>query len=278
MNLNNDVYNCRPEPEGAPSGLAELWKGFRGNGGGPRRAGPLWTALLEQYLWIAKDEARSFFAKIPRGAAEFDELFSEGVIGLADALSRFDVSAGTWFPAFARWRVRGRIADRLRALDPIPRSWRRLINEIEAARQTLRFQLKCEPSPSQLCEFLGIGLDDYHRSRRYLLLAVPASVEALTEPDEEAQDMRRASLPSALSVPAPDGQPPRPELLALVAGELRRLPLSQALVLSIRYVEELNRVETSVAMGLRVWQVRTLEMRALTTLRERLSSRLPGRL
>ncbi len=273
MNMNSDVYNHRSEPQESPFGLNELWKGFRGN-----RGGPLWTALLEQYLWIARDEARSFIAKIPRGSAEFDELFSEGVIGLADALTRFDLSAGTWFPAFARWRVRGRIADRLRALDPIPRAWRRLIDEIEAARQSLRFRLRCEPSPAQICEFLGLGLDDYHRSRRYLLLAGPVSLEALTEPDEDAQDARRAPLPSALSVPAPDGQPPRPELLALVAGELRRLPPAQALVLSIRYVEELNRVETSVVLGLRVWQVRTLEKRALSTLRERLSARLPGRL
>src|ERR1700693_1217009 len=81
-------------------------------------------------------------------------LVQDGVIGLIDAARRFDEARGIKFETFAERRVRGAMIDALRR-DAWPRGVRRQRRELEAARETLRRELGCEPSLAELAGKMG---------------------------------------------------------------------------------------------------------------------------
>jgi RNA polymerase sigma factor for flagellar operon FliA len=253
--------------------LSELWLAHQRAPGGTTRG-----ALLGQYLWLVECEAQRALLKVRRGAVEYGELVNEGVIGLAMALERFNACSATSFPAFARWRVRDQIADYLRSADPLPKGRRGRIRELELAVEALRGHLGEEPTPQQVCRYLGIDLADYRQRRQDQLNARVLSLDAMQDPDDESDDSRKAVVPADPNAQVPDGQPRRTELLILVAIEIDSLPRIQRLVLVLRFVAGLTREQTGAVLGLPACQVYRLEKAALATLRDKLRERLPGRL
>jgi len=88
--------------------------------------------------------ARRVAATMPH-SIDIGDLVQDGVIGLIDAANRFDEARGIKFETFAERRIRGAMIDALRK-DAWPRGVRRQRRELEAARETLRRELGCEPS------------------------------------------------------------------------------------------------------------------------------------
>ena len=118
------------------------------------------NAMLKQYSPLVRRLAHQMIAKLPANV-EIDDLIQVGMIGLADALSRFDEAQGVQFETFATQRIRGAMLDELRGSDWMSRGGRRQQREIETAVHKLEQKLGRAPQESEIAEAMGMSLAQY---------------------------------------------------------------------------------------------------------------------
>ena len=117
-------------------------------------------ALIRQHVPLVRRIALHMIAKLPPNV-ELDDLIQVGMIGLAEALSRFESEQGVQFDTFASQRIRGAMLDELREGDWMSRSSRKSQKEIEQALHRLEQRLGRTPLESEIAAELGMALDDY---------------------------------------------------------------------------------------------------------------------
>src|SRR5208282_4840191 len=122
-------------------------------------AGDQERLLLEQLPQV-RYIARRIHDRLP-SHIPFDDLVQAGILGLMEALHKFDPSKNVELKTYAKHRIHGAILDSLRDLDWSPRPLRRKARRIEEAQQKLRARLGYSPSEAQLAEELGLGLDKF---------------------------------------------------------------------------------------------------------------------
>ena len=118
------------------------------------------NAMLKQYSPLVRRLAHQMIAKLPANV-EIDDLIQVGMIGLSDALSRFDIGQGVQFETFATQRIRGAMLDELRGSDWMSRGGRRQQREIETAVHKLEQKLGRAPQESEIAEAMGMSLVQY---------------------------------------------------------------------------------------------------------------------
>ena len=100
-------------------------------------------------------------AKLPANV-ELDDLVQAGMIGLVDAIQRYEECQGTQSETYANQRIRGAMLDELRGNDWLPRSVRRNQRSIESAIQRLEQRHKRHPSDLEIAAEMGLTIDAYH--------------------------------------------------------------------------------------------------------------------
>ena len=118
------------------------------------------NSTLKQYSSLVRRLAHQMIAKLPANV-EIDDLIQVGMIGLADALSRFDASQGVQFETFATQRIRGSMLDELRGNDYLSRGTRKQQRTIESAVHKLEQKLGRAPAESEIAREMGTTLVEY---------------------------------------------------------------------------------------------------------------------
>ena len=118
------------------------------------------NVMLKQYSSLVRRLAHQMIAKLPANV-ELDDLIQVGMIGLADALSRFDAKQGVQFETFATQRIRGAMLDELRGGDWMSRGTRRQQRSIESAVHKLEQKLGRAPHESEIAAEMELSLPDY---------------------------------------------------------------------------------------------------------------------
>ena len=118
------------------------------------------NALIRQYQPLVHRLAHHMMAKLP-ASVEVDDLIQVGLIGLSEALSRYETGQGAQFETFATQRIRGAMLDELRENDWISRGSRKNQKDIEQALRRLEHQLGRSPIESEIAAELGLSLSDY---------------------------------------------------------------------------------------------------------------------
>ena len=118
------------------------------------------SATLKQYSALVRRLAHQMIAKLPANV-ELDDMIQAGMIGLNDALGRFDAAQGVMFETFATQRIRGAMLDELRNGDWMSRGNRKQQRQIEAAVHKLEQQLGRAPAESEIATEMGFSLTDY---------------------------------------------------------------------------------------------------------------------
>lgn len=129
------------------------------NGVSPYEREQLILAHLPQVHLLAKRLHRRSSSWV-----EFDDLFSCGVLGLIQAVDRFQPERGYQLKTFAEYRIRGAMADYLRKLDPLSSSARRFVRAREEMNVSLTAQLGRPPQEAELAQALGLSIERYRRS------------------------------------------------------------------------------------------------------------------
>ncbi len=221
--------------------------------------------LIVSYAPLVKFVAGRVGAGLPASVDPAD-LVSSGVLGLIDALERFDPQRGVKFETFATPRIRGAIYDGLRELDWVPRSVRSRAREVERAMASFEAGHGRGPSDGELADALGI---DRERLGQWLSAIASTTVGPL----ERALDA--GAEPRALSgeVPiVPSTVVEEREVRQLMRAEIDKLPEREKLVLSLYYDEGLTLAQISRVLGVSESRVPQLHSKSVLHLRARLSA------
>ncbi len=111
--------------------------------------------LIHKYLHLVKYVAGRVSSNLPPNV-EINDLINDGIVGLIDAIEKYDDARGVKFETYAITRINGAILDALRSLDWVPRAVRQRAREVERAIGALEAQLGRVPSDDELAEHLGV--------------------------------------------------------------------------------------------------------------------------
>ena len=210
--------------------------------------------------------ARRLAASMPH-SIDLGDLVQDGMLGLIDAVERFDEARGIKFETFAERRVRGAMIDALRR-GAWPRGIRRVRRELETARQKLRNELGGEPSLSDLANH--IGTDEASLGRTINRINIIES----TSPLATADTVENTDLPPVLTPsesPAPDKVCEEAEVNNRVRAAIAALPGRERKIIGLYYYGDATMKEIGAAIGVNESRVSQLHARAIRRLREQLA-------
>lgn len=218
--------------------------------------------LITQFAPLVKRLAFHLMAKLP-ASVQVDDLIQNGMIGLLDALNRFEDGMGAQFETYAVQRIRGAMLDGLRENDWLPRGVRREMRRIEGAIQKLEHQLGRQPSEQELADSLGMPLGEYQKllqdARGHQLI----HLEDLSSDDEEGYLERHASGPSVDPLVVLEEASVRNALVAAIAA----LPEREKMVMALYYEQDLNLREIGEVLDVTESRVCQLHSQAVARLR-----------
>lgn len=223
--------------------------------------------LVTQYLPLVKYIAGRIPAKLPQ-AISWDDLFHSGVVGLIEAIDRFDPSQNVKFKTFAYPRIRGAMIDELRRLEWGPRSVRDAHKKLESTIDELQVELNHFPSDGEIADALGITIDEYNTmladvSKRYML-----SLDYMYNDTDDDEEFTIKSSTEQHEFDEPlDALVEQSEKARLV-NMIDHLPDQEKLVIALYYYEELTLREIGEVIGVsesRVSQIHTKVLLYLET-------------
>jgi RNA polymerase sigma factor for flagellar operon FliA len=224
--------------------------------------------LIIEYAPLIKFIAQKIAVRLPSNI-EFDDLVSSGVIGLMDAIDKYDPTRDNKFKTYAEFRIRGAILDELRAQDWVPRSVREKAKQLERAHLRLEQKLGRVPTEEELTSELQISRDEYFE----LLNQVKSvSILSLDEAGSFNSSDRKSilSLLESCKIPSPLAQLSYKDVREVVTRAIESLPEKQRLVLSLYYYEDLNLKEIGDVLEVTESRVSQLHTQAILWLRRRL--------
>jgi RNA polymerase sigma factor FliA len=160
-----------------------IWQAFKDDGDSQAR-----ERLIDHYVYLAKHVVDRLGLR-PSGWLGYDDLVSHAVLGLIDAIEKFDISRGVRFETYAVTRIRGAVLDMLRALDWVPRDMRRRENEVKAAMTALEADLGRPADDREIAEYLGCTLEEFHETLASVSQSNVLSLDAyIADSGEESLD------------------------------------------------------------------------------------------
>lgn len=228
--------------------------------------------LIMDYAPLIRFVAQRISARLPSNI-DIDDLVSAGVIGLIDAIEKYDPSRDNKFKTYAEFRIRGAILDELRSQDWVPRSVRDKAKKIERTFAELEQRFGRTVSDSEVSSELGIDLREYHEMIAKVKAVSLLSVDELTSAN---QNDRRNLLDSleAIGSKNPFMLLKSKNVKNLLMASIEDLPEKQRLVLSLYYYEELNLKEIGRILDVTESRVSQLHTQAIEKLRSRLKGDL----
>jgi RNA polymerase sigma factor for flagellar operon FliA len=228
--------------------------------------------LIQEYAPLVKFVAQKIAVRLPANI-EIDDLMSAGVIGLMDAIDKYDPARDNKFKTYAEFRVRGAILDELRAQDWIPRSMREKAKGIERSFQKLEQKLGRSVSEEEVAKDLGMELEEFQAA---LQQCKSVSLLSLDEVGTFSNGDRKSLLAilEAGRESNPMVQLAGIELREQLASAIEELPEKQRMVLSLYYYEDLNLKEIGDILEVTESRVSQLHTQAVLRLRARLKEHL----
>lgn len=221
--------------------------------------------MILQYAPLVKYVVGRLAISLP-AMLDSEDVISFGIIGLIDAVERYDPARGVKFETYAIPRIRGSIIDNLRSLDQISRSTKQKARDIERAFAHLESTLGHPPRDQEVAEYLGLSLERFQQLCLQSSITT-MSLDSILDVDEDGSTMTRAGALADRSSPDPHSLAERKEVLSALSEAVQRLPERERLVLSLYYVEELTLKEISKVMGISESRVCQLHSQAVLRLR-----------
>jgi len=223
---------------------------------------------VRQYAPLVRRLAHQMIAKLPANV-ELDDMIQAGMMGLMDAVGRYEESQGTAFEAYASSRIRGAMLDELRANDWLPRSARKSQRDIENAIHRLEQKLRRAPSEAEIARELNMGVSAYQEMLNEARGAQLIYFDDLGHADDDEDYLER-------HVADEKGNPgdilrDKRFRTALVAA-IEELPERERQLMGMYYEQEMNLREIGAVMGVTESRVCQLHSQAVARLRSKLKN------
>ena len=232
----------------------KLWKKYKRT---KNRA--LREEIVKRYLYLVKYVAGRVAIGLPPNV-EFNDLVSYGILGLFDAITKYDVSQGNKFETYAVSRIRGSIMDELRKLDWAPRLLRKKAREIEKKSRELEEKLGRAPQDDDLARGLKISVDELNNIYSELNSTTFLSLDEVWQNDEGNKPISRLQTIED-SIHSNQFQfVHQNEVKELLSSSIDELPEREKLVVVLYYYENLTLREIGEVLNVsesRVCQIHT---------------------
>lgn len=218
--------------------------------------------LVERFAPLVKRIAQHLLARLPPNV-HLDDLVQNGMIGLLEAIGRYESGYGAQFETYATQRVRGAMLDSLRDADWLPRSVRREFRRVEAMIHQLEQQFGRPPTEKELADGLSMSLADYQK-----LLQDARGHQVLYFEDfvnEDDEDFLSRHLTDADADPATVLS--EQSVRACLVTAIEALPEREKMVMALYYEQELNLREIGEVLGVTESRVCQLHSQAIARLR-----------
>ncbi len=218
--------------------------------------------LVQRFIPLVKRVAYHLMARLPP-SVQFDDLVQNGMIGLLDALSRYEDGFGAQFETYASQRIRGSMLDGLRENDWLPRQLRKELRRIEATITQLEHSIGRAPSETELASALGMPLTEYQKilgdARGHQIVYL----EDFSEEGEEDYLERHLTDNDADPLKLLEDK----NLKQILVQAIEKLPEREKLMMALYYEQELNLREIGEVMGVTESRVCQLHSQAVARLR-----------
>jgi RNA polymerase sigma factor FliA len=222
---------------------------------------------IHKYLHLVKYVAGRISVNLP-SSVDINDLISDGVFGLMDAIEKFDDSRAVKFETYAITRINGAILDALRSLDWTPRTVRQRAREVERAYEGLEAELGRDPKDEELAARLDVSVRELDRLRQRVRAS---SFVSLEEPLPSTGD-HELYLSDTLEDKESDvtSEIERNELHAELVRAVASLPPQERTVIRRYYFNAETLKEIKAELGVSESRVSQIHARAVTHLRQRL--------
>lgn len=231
--------------------------------------------IVCKYAPLAKYVAGRLSIGMPP-SVDFGDLVNCGIIGLLDAVEKFEPGKNVKFKTYAITRIRGAIYDELRTLDWVPRSVRQKAREIEDAIRFTEEKLGRNATDEEVASYLHISTQEYRDSLYRISCTSILSLNDLwnnNDGDDKISLMDSLEAPSSLN---PDVIVEKAEIKRIIADAIRELPENEQKVLVLYYYEELTLKEIGKVLEVTESRVSQIHTKAILKLRARLTNSRKG--
>ncbi|ABX33242.1 MULTISPECIES: RNA polymerase sigma factor FliA [Delftia] len=223
-------------------------------------------ALIRRHVPLVRRIALHMIAKLPPNV-ELDDLIQVGMIGLAEALSRFESEQGVQFETFASQRIRGAMLDELREGDWMSRSSRKSQKDIEHALHRLEQRLGRTPLESEIADELGMDLDDYQSLLGKVRGTQLVYLEDMSGGDEGEDFLERHVADSGAD---PFALLRDHRLRVALVEAIKALPEREQYIMGMYYEHDMNLKEIAAVLGVTESRVCQLHSQAIARLRTKM--------
>ena len=225
--------------------------------------------LIEEYTVLIRFIAKKISVRLPANI-DLEDLVSSGVIGLMDAIKKYDPRRDNKFKTYAEFRIRGSILDELRAQDWVPRSIRDKSKMLERATSNLEAELGRPPTDREISERLGLTISEFYNLVNQVR---PVNVVSI----DEASTFSSVDRKSFLNLLQGDSDPFAylnvKSTKTAIKKIIESLPERQRIVLSLYYYEGFNLKKIGAILNVTESRVSQLHAQAIKRLKVKLEQR-----
>lgn len=236
----------------------KLWKLFKDEGDLQAK-----EALIIHYIELVKNISGRLYNTY-NAHVEYDDLVGYGVIGLLDAIEKYDYKLGNKFETYANIRIRGAIVDQLRSLDWIPRSMRQKYKQLEKAMKKLQNIYGMDIKNEILAEEMNLSLKELSE------LLHQVSTFSVISLDEKISENSNIDIQEDRKEQTPEEQIMHEETKRLLREMITKLPDKEKRIIELYYFSELTYKEIASIMGISESRISQLHTKAIAKLQGKL--------
>lgn len=225
--------------------------------------------LIVEYAPLIKYIAQKIAARLPSNI-ELDDLISSGVIGLMDAIEKYDASRDNKFKTYAEFRIRGAILDELRAQDWVPRSVREKAKQLERIYVRIEQEKGRQATDEEVCEALGVSQDEFYDLLNQVRSVSLLSYDDISNFSKADKKALHGFNDGSTKTANPYSEVNLASIKKMIADAIQDLPEKQRLVLSLYYYEDLNLKEIGRVLDVTESRVSQLHTQAIIRLKSKL--------
>jgi RNA polymerase sigma factor for flagellar operon FliA len=225
------------------------------------------NALIRQYQPLVRKLAHHMMAKLPANV-QVDDLIQVGLIGLSEALTRFEATQGVQFETFATQRIRGAMIDELRENDWVSRGTRKSQKDIEEAMRRLEHRLGRSPLESEIAADLGMTLSDYQSLLSKVRGTQLVYLEDMSRNADDEDSFLDRHMGDAEADPLVMLRDQR--LREALVAAIKNLPEREQYIMSMYYEQDMNLKEIAAVLDVTESRICQLHSQSIARLRAKM--------
>jgi RNA polymerase sigma factor for flagellar operon FliA len=228
-------------------------------------------ALIQECAPLLKYIAQRLASRLPTSVC-LEDLISAGIIGLLDALQKYDPQHANTFSTYAAFRIRGAMLDDLREMDWMPRSVRDKEQALTKAYEALERRYGRPAEDEEVAAWLALDLDTFHSWLTQVRGVSLLSLDTPVVPYSRGKDITLLDTLSVDDALSPPQMAEARNLTMLIAAAIEALPAQEKMVIALYYNEELTMQEIGKVLKLTASRVSQIHTKAIFHLRAALQS------